>query len=255
MSTVTKINLSNLKHCNQVWTEMSENDLGRHCQKCSHTIIDFRNSTDSEIAEKHLFSENKVCGLYNNEQLHKPVKIAHTSDKVNFKSIYFASLSVLTSSIFAQEKTAIKTEQTDQYLAKNPNVDVENSKENSEANILPSKSIVISGKLTDENGQPLPGGNIVVKGSSTGASTDFDGIYKLNLSEKFTSENLTLVYSYIGFTTVEKTIDSAAVQKNQIINIKLKEDYDSITSFYVTLKPPLHKRIWNKIKNIFRDKK
>ena len=253
MSTVTKINLSNLKHCNQVWTEMPENDLGRNCQKCSHTIIDFRKSTNSEIAQKHLFSDTKVCGLYSKEQLQKPVKTVQTSDNVNFKSIYFASLSLLTSTIFAQEKTEIKTEQTDKFLSKNAKVDAKNSKESSAANMLASKNIIISGKMTDENGEPLVGGNIVVKGSSTGTSTDFDGIYKLNLNEKYISENLTLVYSYIGFTTVEKTIDSVAIQKNQIINVKLKEDSDSITSFYVTLKPPLHKRIWYKIKNIFRD--
>ena len=253
MNSVTKINLSNLKHCNQVWTEMPENDLGRHCQKCSHTIIDFRNSTDSEIAEKHLFSDAKVCGLYTKQQLQKPIKASPPSNKARFNSIYFASLSVLTSSSFAQEKSEIKTEQTDNYLPEKIKVNSNNYKENTGASSLQSKSIIISGKLTDENGEPLPGGNIIVKGSSTGVSTEYDGIYKLILDENFTSHTLTLVYSYIGFTTVEKTLDSLALDKNQIINIKLVEDFDSITSFYVTYELPLYKRIWFKIKNVFRD--
>ena len=253
MNSITKINLSNLRHCNQVWTEMPENDLGRHCQKCSHTIIDFRTSTDSEIAEKHLFSDAKVCGLYNKEQLQEPVKTSPTSNKANFKSIYFASISLLTSSSFAQEKTVIKTEQTDRNLCVKAEVDTIHSEEKVQDNSSESNSIIISGKITDENGEPLAGGNIVVKGSSIGVSTDFDGIYKLTLNQKSTSENIILVYSYIGFSTLEKALDLVELQQNQIINIKLVEDYDSITSFYVTLKPPLHKRIWRNIKNIFKD--
>ena len=74
MNRVTKINLSNLKKCNQVWADMPENEKGKLCLKCSNTIIDFRKMTDSEIAETHLFSEEKVCGLYTKEQLAKPKK-------------------------------------------------------------------------------------------------------------------------------------------------------------------------------------
>ncbi|WP_127844574.1 hypothetical protein [Psychroflexus aestuariivivens] len=62
MNSVTKINLSNLKSCNQVWTDMRENERGRLCQKCQNTVIDFRNKSDSEVAEIHLFTEGKVCG-------------------------------------------------------------------------------------------------------------------------------------------------------------------------------------------------
>ncbi|AZQ43593.1 hypothetical protein [Nonlabens ponticola] len=72
MYRVTKINLSNLKQCDQVWTDMPKNEMGRLCLKCSNTIVDFRKMTDSEVAETHLFSEQKVCGLYNKEQLAKP---------------------------------------------------------------------------------------------------------------------------------------------------------------------------------------
>ncbi len=255
MNSVTKINLSNLKHCNQVWTEMPENDLGRNCLKCSNTIIDFRNSTDSEIAEKHLFSENKVCGLYKKEQLQKPIKASPISRMANLNSMYFGFLSLLSSSSLAQENNEIKTEQTDKkvYFVSEKVVE-QNSQAKSSANSSQSNIIIISGKLTDENGEPLSGANIIAKGTTIGASTDFDGIYKLNLNKELQSvSNITLLYSYIGFTTAKITIDSIALKENQIINIKLVEDYDSITSFYVTHKIPFYKRIWYKIKNVFRD--
>src|SRR5699024_1860541 len=62
----------------------------------------------------------------------------------------------------------------------------------------------ITGTVTDaSSGESLPGVNILVKGTSTGASTDANGEYEL------TVENLqdTLVVSYIGYQTQEVLIN------------------------------------------------
>jgi len=59
-----KINLSNLKKCGQSWDDMSPHEDGRLCSECKHTIIDFREFTDQEIAERHIFTPGKVCGIY-----------------------------------------------------------------------------------------------------------------------------------------------------------------------------------------------
>ncbi|HLU51825.1 MAG TPA: carboxypeptidase-like regulatory domain-containing protein, partial [Flavobacteriaceae bacterium] len=52
----------------------------------------------------------------------------------------------------------------------------------------------ISGNVTDDAGFPLPGVNILVKGTQTGTQSDFDGNYTLNASV-----GQTLVFSYVGF--------------------------------------------------------
>ncbi|WP_158655284.1 SusC/RagA family TonB-linked outer membrane protein [Flavivirga eckloniae] len=57
----------------------------------------------------------------------------------------------------------------------------------------------VSGTINDVNGQPLPGATILEKGTTNGVTTDFDGKYSLGLS----SDNATLVISYIGFATQE----------------------------------------------------
>ncbi len=59
----------------------------------------------------------------------------------------------------------------------------------------------ISGTITDENALPLPGVNIVVKGTSNGTQTDFDGNYSISAG---TGE--VLVFSFVGYTTEEKTV-------------------------------------------------
>lgn len=61
-----------------------------------------------------------------------------------------------------------------------------------------STFIKISGTITDESKLPLPGVNVIVKGTSNGTQTDFDGNYVIELEA-----NRTLVYSYLGYRTEE----------------------------------------------------
>lgn len=63
----------------------------------------------------------------------------------------------------------------------------------------------VSGTVTDDQGLPLPGVNIIIKGTSSGTQTDFDGIYNLEASN-----GSTLVFSYIGFETQEVTVGAAS---------------------------------------------
>ncbi|MBG26206.1 MAG: hypothetical protein CL818_09060 [Croceibacter sp.] len=61
----------------------------------------------------------------------------------------------------------------------------------------------LSGTVTDESGLPLPGVNIIVKGTTRGTQTDFDGNYSISaLKDEI------LVFSYLGYETIEKTIKS-----------------------------------------------
>ncbi|MCK0130842.1 TonB-dependent receptor [Flavobacteriaceae bacterium F08102] len=59
----------------------------------------------------------------------------------------------------------------------------------------------IKGTVVDERGEPLPGVNVIVKGSKIGTSTDFDGKYQLNLRNS--DENTILVFSYVGYENQE----------------------------------------------------
>ena len=62
----------------------------------------------------------------------------------------------------------------------------------------------VSGTVTDENNQPLPGATVVVQGTNTGTTTDFDGNYRINATQ-----GQTLVFSYVGYATQNVTVNSA----------------------------------------------
>ena len=61
----------------------------------------------------------------------------------------------------------------------------------------------VSGSVTDANNEPLIGVNIQEAGTANGATTDEYGSYQITVQ----SLNATLIFSYIGFTTVEKALN------------------------------------------------
>lgn len=77
----------------------------------------------------------------------------------------------------------------------------------------------VSGTVTDAYGVPLPGVSVIQKGTSRGASTDFDGNYSLEL----TLGDKTLVFSYLGFIKQEIQVNSRTT-----INLILEEDVESL---------------------------
>ncbi|MEM1337756.1 MAG: SusC/RagA family TonB-linked outer membrane protein [Bacteroidota bacterium] len=72
----------------------------------------------------------------------------------------------------------------------------------------------VSGTVSDPSG-PLPGASVVVKGTTNGTQTDFDGNYTLN----DVASDATLVFSYIGYATQE-----VAVNGRSTIDVALQED-------------------------------
>ncbi|GAL71651.1 putative outer membrane protein [Jejuia pallidilutea] len=82
----------------------------------------------------------------------------------------------------------------------------------------------VSGVVTDQNGLPLPGTTVLVKGTTSGTSTDFDGNYSIKANK-----GATLVFSFVGYTTKE-----AKVGTSSTINMTLEEDAAALEEVVVT---------------------
>ncbi len=83
---------------------------------------------------------------------------------------------------------------------------------------------MITGTVTDQDGLPLPGVNIVVEGTTNGTQTDFDGNYAIN-----GSEGQTLLFSYIGQKDVRQAIGASST-----INVQMQEDAQALEEVIVT---------------------
>ncbi len=91
------------------------------------------------------------------------------------------------------------------------------------AQITFAQERVVSGVVSDNTGLPLPGVTVLVKGTQSGAQTDFDGKYSI----KATASQV-LIFSYLGMKNQEIKASSATV------NVKLQEDAQNLEEVVVT---------------------
>jgi len=87
-----------------------------------------------------------------------------------------------------------------------------------------SVGIVISGTITDENKLPLPGVNVIIKGTRIGTQTDFDGNYSIQ-----PEANQTLVFSYLGYVTQETAVSTIS----NTIGIQMEPSIEGFISVVV----------------------
>lgn len=89
----------------------------------------------------------------------------------------------------------------------------------------PQEKYTIIGKVTEESGEPIIGANIVVKGTTNGTVTDLDGNFSLEVNGK----KVTVVISYIGFTSQEMTVSAG-----KPLQIIMKADDNMLEEVVVT---------------------
>ena len=82
----------------------------------------------------------------------------------------------------------------------------------------------VSGTVTDQQNQPLPGVNVLVKGSTQGTTTDASGKYQVEVP----NSDAILTFSFIGFTSQEK-----AVGNQTVVDVALQEDIQSLQEVVV----------------------
>ncbi len=82
----------------------------------------------------------------------------------------------------------------------------------------------VTGTITDAQNTPLPGVSIIIVGSTTGTTSDFDGNYTIRASA-----GDILRFSYVGMTTVTRTVG-----ESDVIDVVLEEDAQALDEVVVT---------------------
>ncbi|MEQ8556561.1 MAG: TonB-dependent receptor [Cyclobacteriaceae bacterium] len=82
----------------------------------------------------------------------------------------------------------------------------------------------VSGRVTNESDEGLPGVNVLIKGTTQGTITDFDGNYSIAVSD----ENAVLVFTSVGYLKAERTVGN-----QQVIDLSMTPDVTSLESVVV----------------------
>ncbi|HSI75060.1 MAG TPA: TonB-dependent receptor [Lunatimonas sp.] len=92
-----------------------------------------------------------------------------------------------------------------------------------ESHVALNEAIDISGRVTDENGEPLPGATVTIQGTTRGTVTDLDGNFLIDAPE-----GSVLVFSYIGYDSKRITIGNQSV-----LEVQLEQDAASLEEVVV----------------------
>ena len=122
-------------------------------------------------------------------------------------------------------QSSLKAESAERLFSTSPNEVVSvGMLSDAPASADTKQQLQITGTVTDETGEPLPGVNVRVKGTTIGTTSNADGSYSLSVQ----NESSILVFSYVGFIPQETPVD-----KQRIINITMLEDTQQIEEVVV----------------------
>ena len=200
------------KPCHEDWNKMTPIQQGKFCASCNKQVVDFSLMSDNQILNFLSNQSEKLCGRFDAEQLQRPL----VETKIKKKKSWWLALTMPLLFLFDRSNAQKNIpEQIDTAIS--PTV-------KRQPEIMgklvyhPLKQITVSGKVVDENNEPLAYVSVIQKGFVEGTTTDSLGNFSINISSY--EDSITLAASYIGYETIERTIQSS--EKNINITMKLQ---------------------------------
>jgi len=200
-----KFKLNIPEPCHEDWQQMSPTQKGKFCASCQKEVIDFTKLSATEIARKTK-NATKLCGRFTSTQLEQEY-IAASQNSLSRLGIALGlgSIIAVAQPSFAQkekpDKIGVHQLQGEVALTTKAN-----------------DSISITGTVTDEKGTPLPGVDIIQKSTTNKSITDFDGRFKVNISEEDFNSEAYLIFSFTG------TQEAVIRIEEKFMNIVLKKE-------------------------------
>ncbi|PHR12419.1 MAG: hypothetical protein COA40_08400 [Aequorivita sp.] len=111
--------------------------------------------------------------------------------------------------------------------------------------------VFTKGVVTDDSGLPLPGADVIIKGTSKGTQTDFDGNFKIE-----TNPGDVLVFSYVGFETKEVTVSNISNSINLELSGALMGELVTVTVggiYWEDNQPPKDSDWYGKAKKAYKN--
>lgn len=235
-----KFNLTISKPCSEKFSQFKQTSEGGFCSSCKKEVIDFRNLSDEQIVKYFNNRKGNTCGYFDTSQLNRTIIKTDFKRSTHFRFFRVAAIALLSfSSLHHIQAQEHKTEVIQ-------NVNQLKDNQNSESKLQQS---LLSGKVADASG-PLPGANIILKGTTIGTSTNFDGEFEF---PKALKKGDVLVISFLGYATQEIVIKKEQTILNAKLNIDMKVELSCVLMGEVEVNEIYKPKptFWQRIKNIF----
>lgn len=196
------------KPCHEDWNKMTPTQQGKFCSACSKQVIDFSLMSDNQILNVISNQSGKLCGRFDAEQLQRPL----IETKIKKQKSWWMAFTMPLLFLFDKSEAQEISNKADTITEIQERGDLIVGK----LVYNPIKQITIKGQVVDENNNPISYVTIMQKGTKQGTVSDTAGNFLMNVDANIGS--IVLVVSFVGYETVEKTIDEQATSAD----IKMK---------------------------------
>ncbi|SHI41532.1 CarboxypepD_reg-like domain-containing protein [Hymenobacter daecheongensis DSM 21074] len=248
--------------CAESWEAMTPQGAGRHCASCQQVVIDFTQKTDAEILAilGATAAAGHVCGRLRSTQLNRPLRGLATGSRASGWRTMLAATAAL---LGLRELVAPAAARAQSYKVHQPNFGRHSFQHPLSAprpaaataatvEAAPADTAFhsqLSGQVTDEKGQPLPGVTVLLQGTQNGISSDADGRFTLTVARA--ERAIPIGFHSIGYVTsfIPQPADG------QPLRVVLREDMRDLGGVIVVGGPaygPIYtpRGIWSRLRSI-----
>lgn len=218
--------------CHESWQQMTPVSHGRHCQNCCKTVTDFTGMSNDEIIN-YLSGNRNVCGRFDEQQLNRVNNQFYTENLQvagSWKRLALL-LSLIGSTIVFKGNAQTKPVTVEQGT-KDEAKPTHSFMLGKVAIIDSARYKTITGCVTDDNNEPIPGASIKLALNNVGVISDMNGDFKLSVpvsAKQFTVD-------FIGYSG-----QSVAINDDNIYHVKLRAQF---MGEVVVVRQPFLKRIY-----------
>ncbi|KAA2218469.1 carboxypeptidase-like regulatory domain-containing protein [Maribacter flavus] len=202
--------------CSENFANFKKTEQGGYCNSCQKEVIDFTGLSDLQVVQHFKKDNGNTCGRFRTSQLKN---YEFESVGIMNMNIFPKNLGIASFSLLALCATA--PVQSQEVAQATPKMEMVLSQRVGNAKVV-ADSYTVRGTVLDETDLPLPGVNVILKGTSIGTTTDYDG--KFEFPQKLEANDV-LVFSYIGYDTKEYKV---AASQNDTIDITIVFDATDI---------------------------
>lgn len=194
-----KLQLSIPEPCHENWQQMTPTEQGRYCNACAKEVIDFSMMTDTEVLNyfTHI-THDKVCGRALPSQLHRTISRPVEPKKRLFWYWNYIVMFLIFFSKNNNAKAQGNVKPVTELSPVKPAADFKGQ--------VAIARRVVTGKVSDGDGNPVSFAIIKIKGTYAGLSTDAKGEYSIRVNG-----NEILLISGAGYKEVQVPVGSQKV--------------------------------------------